>query len=796
MRSDSETRVLLAAATARDGEITRSLLAAESLHCIVCPDLLQLTCEIDAGVGAIILTDEAFGARGLDALLAKLEAQPAWSDIPVVLLMRGDRSAPAAARVLRSLTNVTLLERPAPTRSVVSAVQAAVRGRERQYLIRQQIDAIREVQNRFEAMANFIPQLAWMANPDGWIFWYNRRWHAYTGTTQSEMEGWGWQSVHDPKVLPAVMEEWQASIASGRPFDMTFPLRGADGTFRPFLTRVMPFKNDGQIVLWFGTNTDISQQKRAEEALREGREQLTLALQAGRLGTWQVDLLTGELACSDGCRAHFGLLPGATFTYAMLWEAIVAEDREPTRVEAERAIERKDDFAAEMRVIWPDGTRHWILARGRPICATDGTPVRLTGVTQDITDKKRSAEERERLLDAERAARTDAERASRLKDEFLATLSHELRTPLNAILGWSQILRRRKQNDPELDEALAVIERNSRVQAQLIEDLLDMSRIISGKLRIDVQQLNLGEVVNAAIEAVRPAAEAKEIRLEKVVDTHIEPVRGDPARLQQVVWNLVSNAVKFTPKGGKVQVALERVNSHVEITVTDTGAGIKADFLPYVFERFRQADSTTTRRHGGLGLGLAIVKNLVELHGGRVCADSAGEGMGATFVVALPLMVILASDPAKDRKHPRRLDGKTPEVFCEHDALAGVSVLVVDDEEDARNLVARVLQECKADVIVASSAAEAMELLLRKRPAVLVSDIGMPFEDGYELIRKVRQLSGAQGGHTPAAALTAFARSEDRTRACAPAINRTSPSLSSRLSSWPSSQASPAGPRR
>jgi PAS domain S-box-containing protein len=640
VQTDSETRVLLAAATVKDGEITRSLLAREGLACVVCRNLRDLTAEIDAGVGAIVLTEEAFGAEGLDELLARLEKQPSWSDIPVVILMQGDRGSLGAAGILHKLRNLTLLERPAPMRSVASAVQAAVRARLRQYQIRRQIETIREGQQQFEALANSIPQLAWMAKPDGSIFWYNQRWHDYCGTTHGQMEGWGWEIVHDQKLLPRIAEKWKAALISGEPWEDTFPLRRHDGEMRWHLSRAMPLRNaEGNIVFWFGTNTDI---------------------------------------------------------------------------EGQRKI----------------------------------------------------AEERKEFLDSERAARADAERAGRLKDEFLATLSHELRTPLNAILGWAQILRRQNNQDKELNEGLSIIERNARVQAQLIEDLLDMSRIISGKLRIDVQQVNIADIANAAIESARPAAEAKGIRLVKILNTEVGPVRGDPARLQQIIWNLLSNAVKFTPKNGKVQVVLQRVDSHVEIIVSDSGIGIKPEFLPYVFDRFRQADSSTTRKHGGLGLGLAIVKNLVELHGGNAQAKSPGEGLGAAFSIELPLMVLREREPNETGDHPRRSQSvEARELFHERDALLGVSVLVLDDEEDARSLISRVLEECKARVVAASSVSEAMEILQHERPTVIVSDIGMPDEDGYEFIRRVRQLSHQQGGKTPAAALTAFARSEDRTRA-------------------------------
>ena len=378
---------------------------------------------------------------------------------------------------------------------------------------------------------------------------------------------------------------------------------------------------------------------------------------------------------------------------------------------------------------------------------------------------RRAAAERERLLEAERAARAEAERVSLQKDEFLATLSHELRTPLNAILGLSQILRTHAHADPEVADGLAVIERNTRVQVQLIEDLLDMSRIISGKIRLDVQHVDLQDVVKAAVASVRHAADAKEIRLQVVLDPLAGPVRGDPNRLQQCFWNLLSNAIKFTPKGGRVQVTLERVNSHVEACVIDDGQGIKPEFLPHVFERFRQADASTTRRHGGLGLGLSIVKHLVELHGGHVRAKSAGEGKGATFCIELPVLVVHPPEERERRVHPRSPAPSADLAAVDHPSLDGVKVLVVDDEPDARALIRRVLEGCGATVIVAASAAEALPLVARERPHMIVSDIGMPGEDGYEFIRRVRALPPHEGGRTPAAALTAFARAEDRTRA-------------------------------
>jgi PAS domain S-box-containing protein len=378
---------------------------------------------------------------------------------------------------------------------------------------------------------------------------------------------------------------------------------------------------------------------------------------------------------------------------------------------------------------------------------------------------QRSSAERAALLEAERAARSNAERMSEVKDQFLATLSHELRTPLSAILGWAQVLKRNATNaasDPQqLLKGLETIERNARVQTQLIDDLLDMSRIASGKLRLDIQTVVPITFIEAAIQSQMPAAQAKGIRIERMLDPLAGPISGDPSRLQQVMWNLLSNAIKFTPKDGKVQVTLERVNSHIEINVADTGIGIEAEFLPHVFERFQQADASTTRKYGGLGLGLSIVKNLVELHGGAVKVRSGGKEQGTTFSVQLPLTVAQRGETER-RTHPAA--AAETGVFSTVD-LAGLQVLVVDDEPDARELVRHILAECGAQVRVAEGPREAIALINALAPDVLVSDIGMPEMDGFEMLRRVRAQLEPDGRRIAAVALTAFARSEDRIRA-------------------------------
>ncbi|HEX8137197.1 MAG TPA: PAS domain S-box protein [Pyrinomonadaceae bacterium] len=378
-------------------------------------------------------------------------------------------------------------------------------------------------------------------------------------------------------------------------------------------------------------------------------------------------------------------------------------------------------------------------------------------------ERKRSQEERAHLLERERQARMEAEQANRAKDEFLAVLSHELRTPLTSILGWSRLLLGDQLKETDRERALNTIQRNAHLQSQLIDDILDVSRIITGKLRLEVRPVELSFVIEAAIESVLPAADAKQIRLQRVLDSGTSFVSGDPNRLQQVVWNLLTNAIKFTPRHGRVQVRLERVDSHVEIIVTDTGPGIKPEALPFIFDRFRQADSTTTRRHGGLGLGLAIVRHLVEMHGGTVEVESNGNGTGATFTVKLPLIATrsasVMTEQRRESAHPTASSGVS---FDCPPALEGLHVLVVDDEEDTRFLVSSILEQCAARVSTASSAEEGLEMLKRLRPDVVLSDLGMPVEDGYSLITKVRALPPEEGGRTPAAALTAYARVEDR----------------------------------
>jgi PAS domain S-box-containing protein len=374
---------------------------------------------------------------------------------------------------------------------------------------------------------------------------------------------------------------------------------------------------------------------------------------------------------------------------------------------------------------------------------------------------KQVVAEREQLLQSERFARSEAERLGHMKDEFLATLSHELRTPLNAIQGWATLLRQREVTAEDRTRGLEAIDRNVRAQAQIVSDLLDMSRIISGKIHLEVQLISLHEVIHNSIESVRASADAKKIRIRTLLDSSVGFVRGDPNRLQQILWNLLSNALKFTPAGGRVQVILERVNSHVELVVEDTGIGIAPEFLPYVFERFRQADGALTRRHGGLGIGLSIVKTLVELHGGSVRVKSAGENQGASFAVALPVSHVSEQEVERSQRLPVLND---PLEAIELPRLDHTHLLIVDDEPDGRQLMVRILEGRGATVTAVARGSEALALLQSQTFDILVSDIGMPDLDGYELMRRVRLLDSNRSGPIPAVAVTAYARAEDRQR--------------------------------
>ena len=681
-------------------------------------------------------------------------------------------------------------------------------------------DSLRQSEEVLRALANTIPQLAWMAQADGAIVWFNERWYEYTGTTPENAAGWGWQDTVEPDALPSMLEHWRASIQSGAPFEMEYPIRGADGHYRWYLTRVNAVRDrNGKVVRWFGTNTDVDQVKRVEQALREESKVLELLNSTGGALASTRDLRSLLQVATDAASgiagARFGAffyhgkesegpkfslytLSGGTGTeFQSFGEPQASALFGPTFRGA--GLVRSNDILDDPRY-GPSPTRFSLLSGQPTVRSYLAVPVMAgsgevlgtmffghpePGIFTERTERivrgiaaqaavaldntrlyeaaQQAAEERKVLLESEREARAEAERSSQMKDEFLATLSHELRTPLSAILGWAQVLRRGGKDEADLQRGLQTIERNARAQAQLIEDLLDMSRITSGKVLLDMQTLKPEGFLDAAIETVRPAADAKNIRIEKRYAPNPGMVAGDPARLQQVVWNLLSNAIKFTPRDGLVTVELGGGDGSVVVTVRDSGAGIRPEFITHVFERFRQADASMTRRHGGLGLGLAIVKHLIEQHGGTVRAESAGEGLGSSFSFELPL----AKAMTRAERRAAMILGSPPPAAPDITLrdLTGVSVLVVDDDRDARELILRILTDCHARVRIAGSAHEAFDAIRSDMPDLLISDLGMPEVDGFELLSWIRALPRDRGGLLPAIALTAFARSEDRLRA-------------------------------
>jgi PAS domain S-box-containing protein len=447
---------------------------------------------------------------------------------------------------------------------------------------------------------------------------------------------------------------------------------------------------------------------------------------------------------SSGSRDLFELEPETILENASsLWALVHPDDLKSLQDSVAIAIQHSQDWQWEGRFVTPSGQLKWVQGLSRP----DETYEQKSwdGLFIDISDRKRAEAERDQLLTREQAAREQAEVANRIKDEFLAVLSHELRSPLNPILGWSRLLQTRTFSAAKTTEALQIIERNAKLQTELIEDLLDVSRILRGKLNLNVYPVNLVGVIQSAIETARLAAEAKSIQLRPLLEPEVGQVLGDFSRLQQVFWNLLSNAVKFTPAGGQVDIRLEQVGSHAQITITDTGQGIQPHFLPYVFDYFRQADSTTTRTFGGLGLGLAIVRQLVELHGGTIQADSLGVGQGATFTVKLPLRLAQSS-----------LSPDSPASEPSSD-VQGVKVLVVDDDLDSREFLVFLLADYGVTVTAVASASEALKALAETQPDILLADIGMPDVDGYMLVRQIRTLPPEAGGQIPAIALTAYA---------------------------------------
>lgn len=509
---------------------------------------------------------------------------------------------------------------------------------------------------------------------------------------------------------------------------------------------------------------DISENKKAEARLRESEARFAKAFDASPLVLTISSLDTGKLlevnetfVKATGFSREEAI--GKTTIELGLWAKPQEREEEMQTVRQTGQI-RNAEYLFHTR----NGDIIGLLSAEH--IQIGGESFALT-VIQDITEHKRAEQERDEFLRREQIARQQAEEASRLKDEFLATVSHEIRTPLNAILGWSQMLMTRKINPDDMSSAIATIYRNAKSQAQLIEDILDVSRIITGKIRLEPQQILLAPLIQTAVESLRPAIEAKNIHLQMRLDFEPRTVSADPNRLQQVVWNLVSNAIKFTPENGSVSIELESDAAQTKIIVSDTGKGIDAKFLPFVFERFRQADGSSTRKHGGLGLGLAIVRHIVELHGGKVAVNSAGEDKGTTFTVFLPLTEPAAIDLQKadgEKLPASKLNFSNAPTAVSDSKIKGLRVLLIDDETDTLDLLSVILGQNGAEVKTEKTVAGALELIKQWLPDVIISDIAMPGEDGYAFIKKLRMLPPEQGGAIPVIALTAYVGIKERTQ--------------------------------
>ncbi len=501
---------------------------------------------------------------------------------------------------------------------------------------------------------------------------------------------------------------------------------------------------------------EVAEHQRAAEELTRSEARLNEAQHIAHVGSWEWDIEQNRLLWSDELYRIYGLDQASlTGSYEGFLERLHPEDQNRVEGIVEQANRDHRPFAFEHRIVRPDGSVRTLFSQGHVIVDEQGRPRAMVGAAQDVTDRKRIEVEREQFV-REHAARREAEEANRLKDEFLAVLSHELRTPLNAILGWAQLLKAGDLDQEKSEKAVEIILRNVQAQTQIFADILDVSRIVSGKIQLELRDVDMHALVEAVRDGLRPAAESRGVVLELTAEVVTRPVLGDPVRLQEIVWNILSNAIKFSPAGkGRVEIRIHRTGEELEINVQDNGPGIPPDFLPHVFERFRQADSSTTRRHGGLGLGLAIVRHLVELHRGKVSVRNRTDGTGAIFSVLLPL--------SPGGRMPAPVDASAQEEAAT-DPLQGVRVLVVDDETDARDLIRVLLERWGATVIPAASAREALLEIQRAPPDVVITDIGMPIEDGYALLRQVRELSSRPAGLVPVVALTAYASADETLR--------------------------------
>jgi PAS domain S-box-containing protein len=589
---------------------------------------------------------------------------------------------------------------------------------------------------KLRQLANTIPQLAWMAHPDGKIHWFNDRWYAYTGLAPDLVLSVRWETVLDPQILPAIVARWKASLTTGEPFEMTFPMRGADGEYRPFFTRAAPLRDaDGNIVQWFGTNTDVSTLERAEKAVRESEERLREGLVAARMTVWDWNLKTQHFKFSANAQEVLG---HSWDNVSAITSTIHPDDRQPHRDRIERAIAERSQYESLIRAIRPDNNKTiWLEVRGKVHCDASGKPYSISGVALDVTERRRAEEE----------LRT----ADRRKDEFLAMLAHELRNPLAPISTAAELLNMLHIDEPRVRQTSEIIARQVGHMTGLIDDLLDVSRVTRGIITLEKESLDVNGIVAGAVEQVRSLIETRGHRL--TVQAPPEPVRvrGDQTRLIQVMSNLLNNAAKYTPNGGEIRLEIEATAHEVLLRVSDTGVGITADLLPHVFELFSQAERSPDRSQGGLGLGLALVKSLIELHQGSVSAHSDGVGKGSEFVVRLPRLVelpILQGHDNRDSSIPR--------------SATALRLMVVDDNVDAAQSLAMLFEAWGHQVSVEHEGRGALERARTEVPQVILLDIGLPDMDGYALARQLRAMP--QTAHAVLIALTGYGQQEDRNR--------------------------------
>ena len=692
---------------------------------------------------ALISSDIATDPRVRDAQWASAMGAVGFAGVPLLLEGRTLGVVAIFARHAIPQARIDLL------RHVCEIVAVSI---ERFRVVRR----IEQSERRFRSFVESTANIVWSANREGAMNGDVRSWCTFTGQTEAHARAHGGYDAVHPKDRDRLTRGWLAAVEAESPsFESEYRLRRHDGRYRAVRLRAVPVRNEhGKVVEWVGTIMDNTALRDAEAALVESEDRFQKIADSAPVILWVTDSRGTCVSLNQSWYDFTGAPPGRV--PADPWADYVhPDDLSRLRSARHTFAHHHEPYRAEYRLRDATGEYRWMLDSALPRLDGGAEYRGYVGCLFDISERKLVERERERLLHREADARREAEDANRLKDEFLAAVSHELRTPLNAVLGWAQMLRRGVLSETQQAGALETIERNARLQSQLIEDLLDVSRIVSGKLRLDLEPVNLCDVIEQAVASVQPAADKAAVTV--LVDVDDQPtVIGDSARLQQIIWNLLSNGVKFTPAGGQVLLTSRQDGDAVVVRVIDTGAGIAPDFIEQVFDRFRQASAGSARQRTGLGLGLAIVRSLAELHGGSIEAHSAGLGQGATFTLRLP---VTREDA------PRRSGELTLIEVDDLPSLEGLNVLIVDDERDAREVLEALLLSRGATVYVEERAADALTRLQVVLPDLLLSDIGMPDMDGYTLIAHVRALPPNRGGNTPALALTAYARPQDRAKA-------------------------------